>query len=291
MKTAVHWALLITLVLVGCQTVPAFAQTDEAKPIDASAAKDLPAGHSQHGEAFNQGPRQQAYLMGGTGKIRFPVTSKVKDVQKFVEQGIGQVHGFWYFEAERSFRQAAKLDPKCAIAYWGMALANANNSKRAKQFVAEALKRKAGASPREAMYIDALNAYLNEGNRNKKYKQYTAALDKLIKQFPDDIEAKAQRCFMMYKSRGTLKLKYEDVDKAIKDLLAIEPAHPVHHYRIHLWDYKSRQTCWTRQQRVVKRHRPSRTCGTCRGTSIRGSNATTTRCTTKRLRPESIMRT
>ena len=45
-------------------------------------------------------------------------------VQEFVNQGVGQLHGYWFFEAERSFRQAAMLDPNCAIAYWGMAIAN-----------------------------------------------------------------------------------------------------------------------------------------------------------------------
>ncbi len=124
---------------------------------------DLPAGHSQHGEVFNEGPRQKAYLMQGTGTIRFPVTSEHPQVQKFIEQGIGQVHGFWYFEAERSFRQAAMLDPDCAMAYWGMALANARNSKRAKGFIAEAVERKNMASEREVMYIEAVNGYLKTG--------------------------------------------------------------------------------------------------------------------------------
>ena len=48
-------------------------------------------GHSAHGEIFNQGPRQKAYLMEGMPKIHFPVTSKSPLVQKFIEQGIGQL--------------------------------------------------------------------------------------------------------------------------------------------------------------------------------------------------------
>ncbi len=72
----------------------------------------LPAGHSWHGEAFNEGPRQAAYLMPGTGDVSFPVSSKVKQVQEFINQGVGQLHGFWYFEAERSFRQAACARPR-----------------------------------------------------------------------------------------------------------------------------------------------------------------------------------
>src|SRR5690606_25764383 len=100
----------------------------------AEAAEALRAGHSAHGEAFNEGPRQRAYLMGGTGKVSFPVTAASKEAQAFIEQGVGQLHGFWYLEAERSFRQAAALEPECAIAYWGMAMANVNNEKRAKEF-------------------------------------------------------------------------------------------------------------------------------------------------------------
>ena len=79
------------------------------------------AGHSFHGEAFNEGPRQKAYLMEGTGKVEFDVTTKNPEAADFVRQGMGQLWGYWYLEAERSFRQAAMLDPDCAIAYWGMA--------------------------------------------------------------------------------------------------------------------------------------------------------------------------
>ena len=80
---------------------------------------ELLAGHSLHGEAFNEGPRQRAYLMEGTGRVHLPVTTKSEQARRFIEQGLGQLHGFWYFEAERSFRQAAALDHDCAIAYWG----------------------------------------------------------------------------------------------------------------------------------------------------------------------------
>src|SRR5688572_18367355 len=79
-------------------------------------------GHSVHGGAFNEGPRQAAVLLPGTGNENFEITTKNDEARKFFNQGIGQLHGFWYFEAERSFRQAAKLDPDCAMAYWGIAM-------------------------------------------------------------------------------------------------------------------------------------------------------------------------
>ena len=113
------------------------ARGEEGAPAAGEESTELKAGHSMHGEAFNEGPRQAAFLMQGTGPIAFEVTTDHPEVQKFVEQGIGQLHGFWYFEAERSFRQAAMLDADCAIAYWGMAMAKNGNSTRAKKFLEE----------------------------------------------------------------------------------------------------------------------------------------------------------
>ena len=118
--------------------------------------------------------------MEGTGAVRFPVTTENPLVQKFINQGVGQLHGYWFFEAERSFRQAAMLDANCAIAYWGMAIANRGNSKRARGFIAEAVKRKAKVSPREAMYIDAMNHFFtSKASRKDKAKHLDAALKKI----------------------------------------------------------------------------------------------------------------
>ncbi|MCH8321056.1 MAG: hypothetical protein IH790_08890 [Acidobacteria bacterium] len=119
-------------------------------------------------------PRQKAFLMGGTGKVRFPVTTEVPQVQELFNQGVGQLHGFWYFEAERTFRQAAVLDPECAMNYWGMALANFENKERAKGFIEIARERKASAGPRERLWIEGHAAYLDEesGDRKKRRREY-----------------------------------------------------------------------------------------------------------------------
>ena len=120
----------------------------EVLPEDASDAEIL-AGHSYHGEFLNEGPRQSAYLMKGTGAVDFPVTSDSDEAKAFVAQGLGQFYGFWYLEAERSFRHAANLDPECAMAYWGAALATKSSPKRSKGFIGEAVKLKDKVSRRE----------------------------------------------------------------------------------------------------------------------------------------------
>jgi len=213
---------------------------------DAGAEKDNgpDAGHSFHGEAFNEGPRQKAYLMEGTGNVVFPATTKSEDAQKFINQGVGQLHGFWYFEAERSFRQAAAIDPDCAIAYWGMAMANYNNSKRGKGFIKEAMDRRSNASDREKKYIEALSKYLNAPSsptsKDKSRKEnYLSDLESIALDYPDDLEAKAFLCLQVYQNRSRSKIQsYLMTNALLQDILAKNPYHPVHHYVIHLWDYK-----------------------------------------------------
>ncbi|HRX77472.1 MAG TPA: redoxin domain-containing protein [Pirellulaceae bacterium] len=225
------------------ETKPEETKPEEAKPEEST---ELLAGHSAHGEAFNEGPRQSAYLMDGMGRVRFPVTTTEPMAQRFVTQGVAQVHGFWYFEAERSFRQAAALDPECAMAYWGMAMANRSNEKRGKGFIEQAVKLKGKTTRREQLYIDALDAYFKADVAKKKERaeKYTQALEKLLYEFPDDVEAKAFLALQIWdnKSNSIPIASHLAIDALIQQVFDVEPLHPAHHYRIHLWDYERPET-------------------------------------------------
>ncbi len=206
------------------------------EPVD---NEEVIEGHSYHGEAFNEGPRQKAYLMGGTGDVNFKVSTNIALAQQFFNQGIGQLHGFWYFEAERSFRQVAMLDPECAMAYWGMAMANIENDKRAKGLIQEAVERKEGCSKREKLWIEGLDIYLNSKKENgKKAKQdYIRNLEEIIHEYPDDIEAKAFLAVRLYQFKSDLPItSHQAVDSILDQVFDLNPMHPAHHYRIHLWD-------------------------------------------------------
>ena len=198
-------------------------------------------GHSTHGEAFNEGPRQAAYLMGNTGDIHFPISTASKEAQSFFNQGIGQLHGFWSLEAERSFRQVAALEPTSAMAYWGMAMANMQNAKRARTFVAKATALKANCSEREQMWVDSLVAYFDESVKEDKARKKNCLdkLSKLVETQPDDLEAKAFLAYMIWKDGRTADFKGPELDKLILEITSKNPRHPVHHYRIHHWDYKN----------------------------------------------------
>ena len=150
-------------------------------------------GHSAHGEAFDEGPRQAATLLPGMGNVHFPVTTKSEEAAKFFDQGVGQLHGFWYYEAERSFRQVLKLDPDCAMAYWGLTLANQHNNKRSAEFIKKALEKKDKVSPREQAWIAAYHAAFNDakGVTNEERTKLVKALEKIVFEFPEDTEARA----------------------------------------------------------------------------------------------------
>jgi peroxiredoxin len=226
------------------------AAAGDAEPPEGTVAEDvetsgtqLAEGHSSHGEVFNKGPRQAAYLMTGVGNIRFEVTSDDQEVTAFVVQGIGQLHGFWFFESERSFRQAAAIDPDCAIAYWGMAMSNRKNAERAKGFISKAVEFKENSSRREQLYIEAFDRYINspeDEEKEERATRYIEDLESLLFEFPDDIEAKAFLCEFQWSARrdGLEFSSYLSVDALIQQVLDVEPQHSVHHYRIHLWDKK-----------------------------------------------------
>jgi peroxiredoxin/tetratricopeptide (TPR) repeat protein len=256
--------LICPLAIVGVAVAasPALAQ-DDFSPTSIIVQESTPAqggvsktgqtfGHSTHGEAFNEGPRQKAYLMKGIVPAKWTVATKSKEALKFFQQGVAQIHGYWYFEAERSFRQAAKLDPDCAMAYWGMAMANlgtVQNNSRAKEFLAKAVAAEAKASPTDKLWIDAYAAYVNADTKKSGYelerrKGLLLALKDIASKYPNEPEARAFYGHqMLWEARREgdglpkdIKPTVEQADAELNALLKIDPAHAVHHYRIHLWD-------------------------------------------------------
>ena len=241
-----HWRSVFTLGiafgvfvsnLVGQETTGTESNSADKTVGQADEVDEILAGHSYHGDVFNEGPRQQAYLMGGTGRVRFPVTTSVPLAQEFFAQGVGQLYGFWYLEAERSFRHAASLDADCAMAYWGAAMANRRNTKRAKGFIEEAVKRKDNAGEREVMYINALDAYLKTDSKERKKRNdaYTKALENLLLEYPDDLEAKAFLALHLYESKSS-STSYFAANALLQEIFDVEPMHSAHHFRIHFWD-------------------------------------------------------
>ena len=86
------WLAIVALLLSNSISNAVSAQ--EESPQDDPLAEVL-AGHSYHGSAFNEGARQAARILGGTGKVDFAVTTESDEASRFFNQGLGQLHGFW----------------------------------------------------------------------------------------------------------------------------------------------------------------------------------------------------
>src|SRR5262245_38413090 len=72
-------------------------------------------------------PQSKVTAFDGLGKHTRKVATKKPDAQKFFDQGLNFMFAFNHDEAIRGFKRAAELDPDCAMAYWGMALASGVN--------------------------------------------------------------------------------------------------------------------------------------------------------------------
>jgi tetratricopeptide (TPR) repeat protein len=148
-----------------------------------------------------EAPAARAPLFENLGSYHHAITTASADAQQYFDQGLTLSYAFNHAEAIRSFRQAAALDPACAMCYWGVAYALGPNinapitedaARDAWQAIGEARRRAANASERERAYIDAL-ARRYDANpaapRASLDRAYADAMRELSARFPDDVDA------------------------------------------------------------------------------------------------------
>jgi tetratricopeptide (TPR) repeat protein len=131
------------------------------------------------------------------GNHKFPVSTKNAQAQLFMNQGLNLSYAFNHAEAGRAYREAARLDPNLAMAFWGEALALGPNinapmdpasEPKALEAIQKAIALKAKATPREQALIDALK-YRYSGRAEDRVandRAYADAMRKVHLQFPDD---------------------------------------------------------------------------------------------------------
>jgi tetratricopeptide (TPR) repeat protein len=148
-----------------------------------------------------QADKPGAPVFKGLGDHHHPISTRNPDSQKFFDQGVNLLFGFNHAEAIRSFREAARLDPDCAICWWGVAEALGPNINlpMPPDAVApawEALNRARAledrASPEERDWIEALAArYSSDPKADRKTldEAYAQAMGRLWRAHPDDLDA------------------------------------------------------------------------------------------------------
>src|SRR5581483_4831651 len=187
------------------------------------------------------------------GKVHFQTSCK-PDAQQLFDQGMLYQHSFWYRASQKSFEDALKADPECAVAYWGIALSLLYNPhvapplKNLAEGAAALEKGKAvGAkTPRERDYIGALGAMYADYDKvdhRTRVLTYLKAMEQLAQRYPDDDEAQIQYALALNVAASPADKTYANQLKGAAILEKIwvrQPEHPgIAHYLIHLYDTPS----------------------------------------------------
>ena len=161
-------------------------------------------------------------------------------------------HSFWYSASQRTFEAALKADPKCGIAYWGIALSALRNPHIAPPAnnLSEGLaaiekgKTVGTKTQREGDYIAALGKFYTDHDKvdhRTRVQAYLNAMEELVQRYPKDDEAKIGYAIMLNVAASPADKTYANQLKGAALLEPIwkrQPQHPgVAHYLIHLHDY------------------------------------------------------
>ena len=181
----------------------------------------------------------------GLGPFHRPISSTNQEAQAFFDQGFQMMYAFARLDAVRSFREAWKRDPECAICYWGEGWAwgsylngpmSADQSPFAYAATQKAISLKDKATPKERAFIDALAVrYVKDFVADKRKDQdraYADAMAKVAAQYPDDLDAitlYADALFLLEPRRGTRDINAPNIKKlhaVLESALKIDPKHP-----------------------------------------------------------------
>ncbi len=205
------------------------------------------------------GPTLPAKLLPGMGTAHLKITTSSEEAQKFFDQGLAQMHSFWAREAERSFLQAAALDPAAPMPQWGIAMVAAGDWRprfqlddadrgygdrasppmmRARAAAKKAIELSANATELEKLYIAAVAARRDAAAKDPE-EAFVTGLRAALAKHPEEVEARLELALMIMRGFTLPDKKPRTPGSAeaveiLRALLTEAPEHPaVHHYVIH----------------------------------------------------------
>ena len=189
------------------------------------------------------------------GKFEREITTSSPEAQRYFNQGLTLYYGFNHQEAVRSFQEAQRLNPKCAMAYWGEAVSlgpNVNDSfpdadreKQAYAAMQKAIEMKSTNSPTEQALMEAVArryAETEQVDRKKLNAAYAKTMTSVYRRFPSDPDVATlyaesvmdTMAWAYWKKDGTPQPGTKELVAALESVMAKHPDHPgANHLYIH----------------------------------------------------------
>lgn len=218
-------------------------------------AADTEAEHGEHGaKPVASKSAGGAPLFDDLGSHHMAVGTCSDQAQRYFDQGLTLLYAFNHAEAIRSFREAARLDPTCAMAWWGVALAYGPNINKPMDPADvpkawEALQKARELSPKAnettQAYVAALSKRYGEKaaeDRSPLDRAYADAMRELVKKYPDDLDAATLFAESLmglspwdyWTKDARPKPETQEMLAALEGVLRRNPDHPgANHYYIH----------------------------------------------------------
>jgi len=209
---------------------------------------------SPEGRGAGEAAKSGAPLFEKLGTHHHPITTKSPLAQKYFDQGLILCYGFNHQEAIRSFTEATRIDPDCAMAYWGIAFAHGPNinapmsdeaAGKAYDALQKALKVAGKVSKREQAYVQALTKRYAEKPPKERAPldlAFANAMREVMKAYPDDLDAATLFAEALmdvtpwnYWSKDGQPTEHTpEIEKVLESVLSKNPNHPgANHMYIH----------------------------------------------------------
>ena len=209
---------------------------------------------------------------GDLGRIEFPTSGSPAAQARFL-RGALLLHSFEYDDAAAEFREAQKLDPDFAMAYWGEAMTYNHPlwMERNRDAAMEALarlaptaeaRREKAPTRREKLYLDSVEILYADGEKPARDLAYAEAMRRLHGEFPEDLDAAS---FFALATLGTCEdhrdvATYMRAAAIVEEVFAKNPKHPgAAHYLIHSYDDPVHAPLGMRAARVYAQIAPAAT--------------------------------
>lgn len=162
------------------------------------------------------------------------------EAQAWFEQGLNLLHDFWDYESEKAFEQGIRVDPNCAMCYWGLYQAlsmRSGSNAYTNAALASAVHLEKNAGKEDRLYIDAAVAENGVETAPGKNEKEIAIWRKVVKKYPNDIQAKIFLAGSLrdgYDDKGNPKKGQQEDILVLEDALKQKPDDSAtNHYWIH----------------------------------------------------------